>query len=203
MALIVCKECGKKISDASERCIHCGAMTADSLPVVETIPQEKPEPKAPEAKKDYYKLGEETRIQLEIDFLQQDAWAEKYRSKGLELKAFKETFTVGAVLPLMFTSFYCIALRVVLDIMGGQFQNITALWAAGIGVVSCVLIFGVLSTIFSKMSLRYERSNDRLIYLKKFQSWLRKEKNIAFQPLFDNPAEKEYFEYINLNNLDC
>ena len=35
MALIVCKGCGKKISDTVEKCIHCGTPTLEPAPIEE------------------------------------------------------------------------------------------------------------------------------------------------------------------------
>ena len=38
MALIICKNCGKRVSDTAEKCIHCGASLAEEL--IEEVKEE-------------------------------------------------------------------------------------------------------------------------------------------------------------------
>lgn len=152
----------KKVSDTAERCIHCGAPTTVSVPAPQATPQqEQAKPPKTEPPKDYNKILDGNRIQLEIDFLQQDPWAEKYRSKGMELKEFRNLFYLASGLLVAFTWIYSI---VAFRIMEGWFANTTALLAAGIGKLTLLIVSGVLAKIYSIRLRRYERSSKKLIY---------------------------------------
>ena len=45
MALIICSECGKKVSDSAKTCIHCGApLSAEETAAKTAVPEKKEEP---------------------------------------------------------------------------------------------------------------------------------------------------------------
>lgn len=200
MALIVCKECGKKISDTSERCIHCGALTSEqnSSLVTNSEKSDTKEPKKSEQKyTDYHKMADNTKIQIEIEFLEQDSWAKKFRHKGLELKAFKELFLIAAGLMPLVISITSIAARI-----NDRIADPTAFWTALCGCFGFAIIFAIISKIFSFRLKRHNASYDVLIYEKKFQHWLRETKKIVYHPILWDEVTMDRFDAINLNKLD-
>jgi hypothetical protein len=60
----------------------------------------------------------------------------------------------------------------------------------------------VLVKVFSVRSRRYEESDKKLVYMKKFQQWLLKEKNIMYKPFFEDEHERMQFEAVDLEKLD-
>ena len=110
MALINCRNCGKKISESIDKCIHCGFFLRHSptieftetqsaeyteLSQVETPDESKTiadrsngiEP-LEESLVNYSKLDERKKAKLETEFLKVDKDARNFRRKGLEIKKF-------------------------------------------------------------------------------------------------------------------
>ena len=91
MALIICKKCGKNISDTSTRCIHCGTPIKDEAETlkVESPAKPKNETLTPSKKlANFHKLSEDQQVALENEFLKSDKSARKYRRKGIEIGKF-------------------------------------------------------------------------------------------------------------------
>ena len=159
MALIVCTECGRKISDTSKHCIHCGAAIESS--------HEETVTKAPEAKKtpsDYFQLQSGLQIQLEAEFLETDTWAEKYRRKGLELKAFHGLYLGSAIgIWLSATVFYFILrFKNISDEGIANWKAFQVLLVAGIG---CLIVFSTLAKIYSVRLKKHDKSHKKYTYM--------------------------------------
>ena len=191
MALIVCKCCGGKISDTVETCIHCGASIKES-PIVHEEPIDKESSlnnQAPSSEsKRFEYLSEEVQQGLQRDFLQSDTWARKYMQKNMEIASFSKNvliyfflFTISrsliADMPVSNENFFNFGLCAVLVLLV-------------IGV--CLLFYAIGFYIYSFATLA------KYIYLKKFQIWLQKEKNIDFVPTFKRDRQLRKFESINL-----
>ena len=91
MALIICKKCGKKISDTNESCIHCGALIAEEEPILQVQPEETLEEDVSPNKEDtpvtkhaFNNLSEEDRLVLEREFVSSDKWARNYLKRKEE-----------------------------------------------------------------------------------------------------------------------
>ena len=80
MAIMICKNCGKKVSDTVEVCIHCGKdpRTEPAMVVAEPIKKEEPEKVQQEIELedespvDFFQLDEEEQLKLESEFLKED-----------------------------------------------------------------------------------------------------------------------------------
>ena len=88
MALITCKNCGKNISDTTEKCIHCGALvgvdvetTADSADNASVKTENKTEKKIK-----FLAMSDEDQIKLEEEFLDSDPDAFKWYKSFYEKK---------------------------------------------------------------------------------------------------------------------
>ena len=82
MAIIICKKCGKRVSDTVDVCIHCGQNPKEEI--IEKI-EEVPTKEIPEKKTvEYYDLSEREQIRLEAEFAQQDKSAKKYLLDSFE-----------------------------------------------------------------------------------------------------------------------
>ena len=123
---------------------------------------------------------------------------EKFRKKALEAKALSELFLIatglltlgnGIFMPIAFRGF------------GHKIQNQTAVWVYLAGVIGGVVVFSVLSKIFSSLRKRREADEKKYIYMKKYQAWLLKEKNIRYDPVFVDDEEKRCFEAVNLQDI--
>lgn len=196
MAIMICKNCGKKVSDTVEVCIHCG-----QNPKEETIKKnEEASAKeiCEEKKIEYYDLSEREQIRLEAEFAKQDKSAKKYLLDALELSSFMKplffypilTYIIGRGFTLL-TELLGITLNT--DTNNETLSIITAV--SGIALVvfcACMFIYGLVKKIYNRITQAY------LIYLKKFKIWLKKNKNIEFYPELKKSRQKAFFEAIDI-----
>ena len=98
MALIVCKKCGKKVSDTLDKCIHCGAPLTDDAelpPEDETASSnQSEEAKKKKALLSFDSLSEDDKTILEREFVKKDKWAYKHRRNVAEIPLFSATVWV-------------------------------------------------------------------------------------------------------------
>ena len=201
MALIVCKKCGKKISDTVENCIHCGASISEEKDIFtesDTV-SDKADLKANSTQQDkiidYDSFNEEDKIKLESEFLSSDKWAAKFRRTKIELPKFRAVL----ILPLwgflgwgLFYKYY-IANQTVYDV-----NKATASAILIVALFAVSLISLIATHIVGKV---HKKSVNRYIYMKKYQQWLLNEKKISFIPTFVKTEEKIIFDNINIDNM--
>ena len=211
MALIVCKNCGKKISDTTENCIHCGTSVKESLEQialeteentvnaeaaeVKETKEEKKEEKS--TRKNYLSLSDDEQMRLEEEFWEYDGeafeWYRKiYRKKRMDI-------------PLMLISVGSFA-------VAGLFMNFLldtssekSMIFAALGAILCSIggfvgfILVGCDTSISIFTRKKER-RQQFIYQKRFQHWLREKKNLDFMPTVFRSGEEEIFESIDIEN---
>ena len=204
MGLIVCKNCGKRISDTVDDCIHCGAPINDkpfdkenapSSPTIESAP---PSPETPR-KKVFTHLGLKKRLELEMEFLESDKWAKRYQRDRNEMGEF------GSAIFVTFGLFMCIGFvgRTILTKLNMisisnsppyliEFSiSFIALGALLIGM----FIYSIVKRIY------YRSINAKYVYMKKFQRWLNNEKNIEYFPPLKTIRQQMLFDNIDLDKL--
>lgn len=201
MALTVCRHCGKTISDTVETCIHCGEIIAEPVSEPEAVQPQATEPQEEAEEQvvyDYFVYGEAQRLKLEEAFLKSDAWAYKYRLAESDLGKFKSLF--GDVMAGLFFSAVALLLAYVY-IFDMQAYSVDLIKAAliGGGILFAVSLPAML--VLSIVRKVRGKSEDKLIYIKKYQKWLLEEKNISYEPKFEKKQMQELFDSINLEKF--
>ncbi len=202
MALIICKNCGKSISDKSNLCIHCGASTAH------TIATEAPQNN--QSRKDipsYNLLTKNEREALKEKFIEEcsakDSWLRRYILKAHEIKLNSRCCFIsiiahwGMKLAYSFFGFLCD------PISQDSAYNLHSILKT---THECAKYFTwiflgilVLYTIVSLIFLRVNISH--LIFKKKLQKWLRDEKQMEYSPAFKNEKMRQRFSHLDLNKI--
>ena len=192
MALIECRACGKKISDTTEKCIHCGSLTKE--PEVEKIEETTITP--PKAR-DYNQISDYERNALEMEFIRQDEEAMKYKVMQNDRLRFKKLR--ASAWPIWLLSF-------LFSVKAFEEAGITT-YTSGFAFSLALLFNGLILlliisiTIYLSFTKKAEKtSSKRFVYLKKYQCWLLNEKKIEYTPVFVTEKEKILFEktYINV-----
>ena len=197
MALIVCKNCGKKISDSVDKCIHCGFLRSE---ITEEIKNEIPKGNAIEKEKpqkDFFYYNKEEKAVLEKQFINSDKWAWKYRRKQDSFKKIT-VLTVGWV-NLAFGVHFVIALA---SPSLFTFTTETA-WTAAVSVLLIGILWiasMIILVINSVLSKIHKGSINSIIYHKKFQKWLYENHEISYKPIFGKKKHQEQFESLNLDD---
>lgn len=199
MALIKCRECGKSISDTTDKCIHCGAF----------VHKNAADESADENNSESINLGDfvifkdlmaHKRIELELEFCHSDKWALKYVRKIQEPKSIQKIAGIADTF-----GFICIMLIILLAGTNPDWQPYNyELFAAGIILGVCTGILGfvitILSLILQHIHARSIKKN--LYYHKKLQVWLRKEKNIIYYPDFATQKIKDKYDSITEDEVN-
>ena len=195
MALIICKHCGRKVSDTVSDCIHCGnslqteELVENSAPIVEDKFIE------PE-KKSFNALNSDTRYALEQEFLTVDKKALKIKRTEAEFKKFSSLCSTMIFLGL---ALILISRFVAQRIFKGEIYDEKMLL-----VGACLIIFGLIGggivcgIINIVLKIIYKRSAKRCIYLKRFQIWLYETKDLRYEPIFINKREEAIFKKLDL-----
>jgi len=194
MALIECKTCGKKISNTTDKCIHCGSPTKEH----ETKKDEAIV--APPSKtRDYDRISDYERLALEMEFIRQDENAMKYKIKQNDRLRLKKLKSSGWLLWL-FSFLICTNSLNELGI--ATYTSKFALSLALIFNVS-LLFFVISSAIYLLVTKKAEKtSKERFIYLKSYQRWLLSAKAIEYTPIFKTEKEKILFEETAIESLN-
>lgn len=203
MGLITCYSCGKKISDTSKNCIHCGASVKPKKIIETNFELEKSSNTKSSTEEhnknpEYYSLSKSEQEALEMEFVSNDAVAFKFRRKELEFKKFlslSESFFLIAIL-----------LFVISRYVATQFFNSKAsnenLVAVAVILMAIQIIIGIIYFIkYIVSKIIYKRSIKKYIYLKKFEVWLKDNEKINYIPLFLNNSEKRIYEQIDLEKM--
>ncbi len=192
MALIVCKKCGKNISDKSEKCIHCGQPLKENT---ESKNADK-EAKALENMPKFNTLNGDVRRRLELEFIKTDKWAYVYRRRGVEIpKLGKFAFAMP-----VFIAAGVAAVSIVAEGINNGF--VMTPWlenAANIFMALSIAMMPVAIILLIHNRIQYSNKINRMTYNKKFQKWLRDVKKINYQPSFRTENEKYIFDEIELD----
>ena len=194
MALIICKACGKKVSDTIEKCIHCGTLFKE-----ESVFNEEAEKKAEEELKRYDAYCEDDKLQMEKAFLAVDKWAKKFKKKEAVLKKLYSWFLSILVLLMLFNSFWRHFGKDALE---------EKLYSQGVfeifAVLFTVLFVGLLLGVFIVLGIATveKRSVKKYIYMKKYQRWLKEAHGISYEPQFFGKKQRELFDAIDLDKIN-
>ncbi len=202
MALITCGKCGKKVSNTTTNCIHCGA----KIYVAEQPQMEEPtvtsEPETPPKIKGiaFSSLNEDEQIKLENEFVSKDIRAKKYRRMGVEAKI----FGFIAFWMLLFARLLLVIQGyIITDMFGGViYQPDLIDWSGSIlSVLVIVWLVAFIMCVYS--AIAFKNRLRKCIYMKKFQKWLMDEKNINYIPNLITEKDRQLFNQIDLNTMDC
>ena len=192
MALIVCKKCGKNISDKSEKCIHCGQ------PLKE-ITESKEVDKAAKALENMPKfnaINGVTRRKLELEFIKTDKWAYVYRRRGVEIPKLGK---FALAMPV-FLAAGVAAVTIVAESVNNGFVLTPWLEKASFvfyALSASMMAVAILLLIYNR--IQYGNAINRMTYHKKMQAWLRDVKKINYQPSFRTEREKCLFDEIEID----
>ena len=187
MALITCKNCGKNISDTTEKCIHCGApvgvdveTTADSADNASVRTENKTEKKI-----NFLAMSDEDQIKLEEEFLDSDSDAFKW------YKSFYEKKIVSGVMVVLM-------IPCLLGMLFGTTQG-GSIWLriVGIFLILSYCFLGMLFTV--KVGSRKKNKKRQFIYQKRFQRWLKEKKNIEYTPTLWKKGDEVIFESVDVD----
>ena len=194
MALIVCNNCGKKISDTTKQCIHCGAKTFLDI---ENQGAENEQNKAKKKLTEYYSLSYEEQQKLETEYLEIDkeaaAWFKFGETRDMCTKFAGRILTVLIVLGMLI-GFVSQGLSTLFD------PNDTAIMCLTIGLCGFLLVSGIcFLTIIVGLAIKvvFFRQRKQFIYFRRFDLWLR-EKNIIFDIVFITDSQKNLYENLDI-----
>lgn len=228
MALIVCQECGKRISDTTKVCIHCGAPTwvsttddtkkeqngQEKQHDIEACEKEKKQDTYKTAaeqsisatpKQIFQKLSLERQCELEREFWNVDKSAKKYRKRG-------KTWGYFSLLGLGYYVLSIAGLFIGFPIIMGDGEGVPE-WLSfknweiyhlffpeDIPIFLIVMgLMGMICVIIGGVRLRQGQGKKEIIYKKRFQSWLNLEKNIDYVPQFLMEKDKTMWNNTNMN----
>ncbi len=195
MSLIKCPECGKQISDTVLKCIHCGC----NLKLSQIAPTHTNVKKNAEERQ-YYKIPYNEQITLRNEFY--TTGTDYSKNENLLRKQIKKLRAATIIQALSW-------LLALIVLTCGQFyysithKNTPTTFAVVILVaVLIAIIFLILTCILKKNFNKYRRN--QLIVEKKFQKWLREEKQIVYTVNFTPKQKKEkaFFDSINAERSD-
>lgn len=198
MALICCNKCGKKISDTAHSCVHCGAPLEDNITQEETtVSQENAHYLYEIVLPQFGALPEDQQIALENEFLKSDKRARNFYRKTIEYKKFFLIFFI--ILPV-----FSVLLKIQEKIVG-SFEDSAAYNQTMIDIAETFALLSVFIWVFTAAVEIYyiivlRNKFKQLAYSKKLQKWLREEKAIIYDPIFDTEKEKNMFEQIDADS---
>lgn len=213
MALIVCNNCGKKISDTTSECIHCGAKvgagfncdaseveTVEKVDKAEKAGKSEAQTKAKEkhSKIKYRSLSEEKKEKLECDFMEIDKVAGSWRKKAISneyfLKISKVFLFISAVVFFALRLFSNVLPVEIFDKTNERAGVCLAIGLIGFCVVGATsfIVMGICEIM---RSLRYGKKK-KVIYFKRFEAWLL-ENDIIFDKSILSDKEKKLYEKID------
>lgn len=185
MALIECPNCHKKVSDSCRACIHCGAELRERSAVPAAASET-------DAAKKFGKLPQEEQDALRAEFLREYPKYEELEERGRDFKKL-----LGWTPAEMFV---LVALMLIGRLWLGEEDIVSrGYFLAGACLAIVLFVKGLVSNIALFIAVRVNEKH-RLIALKRFQDWLRKEKDIEYIVKFDTftKRSKKYFDRIDL-----
>lgn len=199
MALIACKNCGKKISDTVETCIHCGTKTKEEEPALLSDEycevQENDEQDTSKVIRDFTFYSADERISLEREFLNSDNWAKNYRRTFEELPSYLRIVLLSFAWSI-FIMLFATTQELVVEL---TFSPGKEIFLFSIIAHSVLLVITIIATIVVRIKLKL--TSAKYIYMKKFQIWLYREKAIDYTPPLLKLKEKRIFDSIDLDSI--
>lgn len=201
MALIICKTCGKKVSDTAKACVHCG----EPMLTEETILAVPP----PEAKKQaihietdtdtmvqFKSLGEGQQEDLVHAFWEDDKIAMHYQKKKLILARLRICFWF----PLLFLPGICTVIS--FFVLKWQPQSPNFFIFILLFDIVCPAFFGLKALLFKIIDkLTVGRKEKRIAYIKRFHIWAKTKKQIDYTPIFARDTDAQMFEQIDIDTF--
>lgn len=200
MALIICKNCGKKVSDTRDTCIHCGASLLAEEPVSPSSAPEKnveettTSVKASDNLVNFKSLGEAQQEELVHAFWEEDPIAKRFQTKKLILRKISE-FGLCLILPMFLVIILGTILKLKVQNMDTFFGVLSALL-----IIIAVLILKAL-TLFIIQKKTVKSKIKRYTYEKRFQTWARETRQIAYYPVFIKEIDEQMYEQIDIDTF--
>ena len=202
MALIVCKECGRKISDTSKQCIHCGSVleikhTDDTIESNNSTFEETVEKEAvndydesADNVKDFASLSIIEKMQLEKEFAKSDKWVFKYIRRKTEFgccrRSFLWAFWTGIALRLILLLIMNAPLSdIEYYIVNPGFAELTIILLVVLFLLCFIMfIYGIIGPIYFAITRK------KYVYTKKLMNWLNEEKGVKYAPVFSEKKQR-------------
>lgn len=205
MALIICKNCGKKISDTIDVCIHCGCNLRETeIPEQASQVQNEAVEICESQQTDFDDLIALEKTKLETEFLKDDEWSNKYMRDRSELSSFAKPLLLCPLFAVALSGAFVRILNFFID-MSTSMSDILNPTAKTVAIISGVAL-AVLCIAMFIYSIAKRISNAvthaRYIYYRRFQKWLLEKKNITFFPKMRTMHQKRIFESITIEGED-
>lgn len=194
MALIVCKNCGKSISDTTKKCIHCGHPVNMQDEIIEKAVEEETVDDPYADYPIFHELPAPDRKRLEREFLSTDRWAMKYRRGSEEITKYGK-LGVLAIIMMIITRFLLKEFVNVNDPVG--IENL----AIACNYIINAILYGCFAMIVY-LIVRTNKSRNRAVYDKRFQKWLREVKEINYVPNFSTESDRFVFEQTDVDDIN-
>lgn len=202
MALTVCKNCGKTVSDTVETCIHCGGSINSETMEQNVYQQEETSTKTEATDEhnvyDYYIYSETRRVSLEKAFIESDKWAYNYRRIEEEIRKFKSLFETIILVTVWSSLALILAFIFIFDFKAYK-EDLIYIALAGSTIL--FVLSALMSFVLHFMIKARRNAPERLVYLKKYQKWLLDEKNISYKPVFKKKSSQEAFTNISIDKF--
>ena len=207
MALIICNNCGKKISDTTNECIHCGAKIGvgfyeqnEKLNNTKKADINESNSEESDMIYKYYSLSFEKQERLENDFLEFDKQAAEWQEKASIVAKFLKIAKVFLILAAVAFSVLTLLAKIlpegVIDLNNERASICLASGIIGYAVEGAIcLIIIVVCSIMNK--LRYDKKK-QYVYYRRFSKWL-EEKNVIFDIKFLSESDKRMYDKIDLD----
>ena len=173
MALVNCPNCGKPVSDSAEACPHCGF-------------EFKAERIKKEVEREYGRLPVEKQKQLRDEY---DRIYPTYKKSAVKRKKLSVFVLVGFLI-----TFVLMVIIALLGLHEGLEIYLILTTVVAVIIFLPTLFISVFLVLYTRLPSGMKK---RLSDLKKFQSWLLKEKQLTYHVVLTD-REKQIFESIEL-----
>lgn len=191
MAMIVCKKCGRAVSDTRETCIHCGARLQEEIAKSEESVVNVENEREKNNENNFHLLPEEKQKELVWEFQQNVPEVAKYAKRLWQANFLAKCMGVLLLLNIV--------LRFGIVFVMSYVKN---------PVIYSIVFFDfaipilLLICFFCISKRRRLNSKKRKITLqKKFEYWLKKEKSITYLPEFFDLQQKQAYEQTNIDYI--
>jgi len=205
MALIICNNCGKKISDTTSECIHCGAKIGfgakeefdepKNVEDVETVAEDEEN----EIFR-FYSLPIEKQEALENEFLEFDTQAAEWQEKAAKVTKFYKI----SRLFLLLSAIALALLRLIPKIFSIEMfkdDNERAQICLVIGAigyaVALIISFIAMASCSAVIKARFGKKKQYLYY-KRLSNWLM-ERDVVFDITFLSDSDEKMYNKIDVN----